>query len=201
MLLNIEKIVKDLINQKFSIINQIFEDHLLNLFYNEIQKIDLEEDLENAGIGRNKSYMIEKNVRSNKIKWLDGNNHSQKLLFKNLENIRLELNKNLMLGLFDFEGHFAIYKNGDFYKRHFDSFKGNKNRIISLVIYLNKNWQEKDGGVLNLYQNINDDKPIFSVNPNFGNAILFLSEEIPHEVTISKKTRYSIAIWFKARNL
>ncbi len=106
-----------------------------------------------------------------------------------------------MLGLFDFEAHFAVYNKGDFYKKHLDSFKGEKNRLISMVIYLNKDWQEADGGILNVYQDIDDEKPLISVLPKWGNVILFLSEELAHEVTISNKTRYSIANWFRVREI
>jgi SM-20-related protein len=200
-MLEIEKVVNDLLTKKFSVIEQIFEENFLYLLHDEITKIDLNNDLQNAGIGRGKKHILARDIRSDRIKWIDDNNHVQNLLFQKLEDLRLELNKNLTLGLFDFESHFAIYKKGDFYKKHLDSFKGRKNRIISLVIYLNKGWRKEDEGILNIYQNINDSRPSFSLVPNFGRAILFLSEEVPHEVIVSKKTRYSIAAWFKVRNM
>lgn len=197
----IKNTVDDLVDNSISIVEQIFEPELLQLLFDEILEIEAEDDLQNAKIGRLDQNILYQKIRSDKIKWLEGNTKAQKLLFEKLENIRIELNKNLMLGLFDFETHFAVYKNGDFYKKHFDSFRGDKNRIISMVIYLNKNWQESDGGVLNIYKNIEDLKPEFSVAPKWGNAVFFLSEEVPHEVAISNKTRYSIAVWFRVRDI
>jgi SM-20-related protein len=38
------------------------------------------------------------------------------------------------------------------------------------------------------------------VPPKNGTLVLFLSEEFPHEVLVAKKTRYSIAGWFRINN-
>ena len=197
----IDKIADDLAAQKFAILHDFFEPALLNLLHEEISTIDENNNLKKAGVGRNDDYIVAKEIRKDKIKWLNNNTPAQKILFEKLENIRIELNKSLMLGLFDFEAHYSVYQKGDFYKKHVDSFKGGKNRIISLVIYLNKEWQEEDGGILNIYQEMDDLNPSFSLLPKLENAILFLSEEVPHEVTISKKTRYSIATWFRVRDI
>jgi SM-20-related protein len=65
--------------------------------------------------------------------------------------LQLYLNKQLLLGLFSFESHFSHYAPGDYYKRHKDAFKGEANRVLSLVLYLNSAWQQDDGGELVLY--------------------------------------------------
>lgn len=196
-----KKIVDDLLATGLSHIEQIFETKLLQSLHDEIAVIDQKNDLKNAKIGRLENHALSQNIRSDKIKWLDGDTIAQKLLFEKLEYIRVDINKNLMLGLFDVEAHYAVYKKGDSYQKHFDSFKGDKSRVISLVIYLNDNWQESDGGILNIYKNIDDQQPTSCISPKWGNAILFLSEKIPHEVSISNKTRYSIASWFRVRNI
>lgn len=200
-MLEIAKIADDLVAQKFSVIKKIFTEELLNALHDEIVVIDQNNDLRRAGVGRDEDYTLEKTIRKDKIHWIDNSTKAQQSLSQELENLRLQLNKNLMLGLFDFEAHFAVYEKGDFYKKHLDSFKGARNRVVSLVIYLNKNWQENDGGTLNLYHEMDDQKPLLSLSPNWGNAVLFLSEEIPHEVTIANKTRYSIAVWFRVREI
>ncbi len=43
----------------------------------------------------------------------------------------------------------------NYYHEHKDQFKNNSDRKYSLINYLNKDWQEKDGGALMVYQ---DDK-------------------------------------------
>ena len=53
-----------------------------------------------------------------------------------------------MLGLFEMEVCFAVYPPGGFYDRHLDSFAGARNRVVSLVAYLNEDWDEARGGAL-----------------------------------------------------
>lgn len=194
-----EKVVNDLLNNGISTIDHICDDTLLQLLHAEITDINRKDDLRNAKIGRFKNNRLHQKIRRDKIKWLTGKTPTQQAFLEILESLRVVLNEHLMLGLFNTEAHYAVYRQGDFYKKHFDSFKGGKNRIISLVLYLNKNWQEGDGGLLNIYQNIDDETPISHICPKWGNAVLFLSEDIPHEVTTSNTTRYSIAAWFRVR--
>jgi len=35
------------------------------------------------------------------------------------------------------------------------------------------------------------------VTPSYGTLVTFLSEEMPHEVLVSKRDRYAIAGWFR----
>ena len=69
------------------------------------------------------------------------------------ESLQRFLNKRLFLGLFSFESHFAHYNKGDFYKKHKDAFKGEGNRVLSVVVYLNQQWSSEDGGELVIYNN------------------------------------------------
>lgn len=198
-MLNIDKIADNLATQGFSFLENVFEEKLLQLLLSEIITIDENADFKEAGVGRLEDHILEKNIRKDKISWIEGRTAAQQSLFEKLEFIRCQINQNLMLGIFNIEAQFAIYKKGDFYKRHFDSFKGNRNRLVSLVIYLNKDWQENDGGNLNIYTNQADEQPALTIIPKWGNAILFLSEKVPHEVMICHKTRYSIAVWFRVQ--
>ncbi|MEQ3446267.1 2OG-Fe(II) oxygenase [Pseudoalteromonas sp. XMcav2-N-2] len=100
------------------------------------------------------------------------------------------------MGLFSFESHFAHYASGSYYKRHYDAFRGETNRVLSLVTYLNPGWGHNDGGEMVLYQDDHDLEGI-KVVPLHGTLALFLSEEFPHEVLPAKRDRYSIAGWFR----
>jgi SM-20-related protein len=42
-----------------------------------------------------------------------------------------------------------------------------------------------------------EDRAIGLVRPDAGRAVLFLSEDVPHEVLPARRTRYSIACWFR----
>lgn len=68
-----------------------------------------------------------------------------------MEQIRCEVNRHFFLGLFEYEAHFAKYEAGDFYLKHLDSFRGNENRKLTTVFYLNENWTPADGGELKIY--------------------------------------------------
>jgi SM-20-related protein len=110
--------------------------------------------------------------------------------------LQVYLNRRLFLGLFSFESHFAHYAPGHFYKRHLDAFKGEANRVLSLVTYLNPEWSKSDGGELVIYENTGDTVGR-SVSPEFGTLAVFLSEEFEHEVKAATRDRYSIAGWFR----
>lgn len=66
-----------------------------------------------------------------------------------------------MLGLFSFESHFAHYAPGAFYKTHVDAFKGQANRVLSVVYYLNEAWGAKDGGEMVLYSDTQPDHILY----------------------------------------
>jgi SM-20-related protein len=134
--------------------------------------------------------------------------------FQLMETIRLSLNKALFMGLFEFESHFARYTPGAFYLRHLDAFAADNHRVLSSVLYLNNQWQPDDGGELVLYVEpasagvietacvgeTSIGQPIAAevvIAPLFGTLVLFLSEVFPHEVLPTRKTRYSLAGWFR----
>ena len=98
--------------------------------------------------------------------------------------------------MFSFESHFAHYAEGDFYKRHLDAFRGECNRVLSVVVYLNQNWQPDDGGEL-VIQVSDIEEDVIKVTPAFGTMVVFLSEQFPHEVLPARCDRYSIAGWFR----
>jgi Rps23 Pro-64 3,4-dihydroxylase Tpa1-like proline 4-hydroxylase len=71
-------------------------------------------------------------------------------------------------------------------------------RKISIIIYLNPNWEKKDGGELILYTL---DDQIVRVSPS--NCILiFFSDQIPHlvETILSDFKRVTLTLWIKTFN-
>jgi SM-20-related protein len=68
--------------------------------------------------------------------------------------------------------------------------------VLSLVAYLNPDWQLADGGELLIYEDSSTD-PVVVIQPLHGTVVLFLSEEVPHEVAPALCDRYSIAGWFR----
>ena len=149
-----------------------------------------------AGIGRGDDYLQNEFVRTDEICWINGDSEAGQQWLTWTANLQSYLNKRLFLGLFSFESHFAHYAPGDYYKRHYDAFKGESNRVLSVVTYLNSAWSADDGGDLVLYQNDHDRDGIHVV-PLYGTIAIFLSEEFPHEVLPASRDRYSVAGWFR----
>ncbi|ROS01291.1 SM-20-related protein [Sinobacterium caligoides] len=156
-----------------------------------------------AGIGRHGDHLLAKEIRSDRLHWLDYEHQAEANYLTWLEQMRIALNRRLFLGLFDSESHFAVYQPGDFYRRHIDAFRGRSNRTLTIVYYLNPEWAQADGGELCLYdtidkQSVRGQEPLIeSVLPSFGKMVIFLSEKFPHEVLTTQKTRYSIATWYR----
>ncbi len=153
-----------------------------------------------GGVGRDDRRLHE-SLRNDRIVWIDPDDDATRWYFAWIESLRIELNRTLFLGLFDYECHFAWYPAGSFYGRHLDAFRGRRSRRVSTVLYLNHKWTEDDGGSLMLYQ---QDEPeageaaaVRTVVPVHGRLVVFLSEDVPHEVQPAQRSRYSIAGWFR----
>ena len=76
-----------------------------------------------AAIGNNHTKQINEGIRSDKISWLTNEETNSDILKyqENILNLKNALNEYFYLGLNDFEGHFAIYPEGSFYKKHIDA--------------------------------------------------------------------------------
>ena len=108
-------------------------------------------DFKQAVVGRRTEFVVDHLIRSDKILWITGESSPELKWINFCNNLKEYLNHNLYLGLSSFESHFAHYAKGDFYKRHSDTFKGQGNRIVSVVYYLNKEWVKDDGGEIIIY--------------------------------------------------
>ncbi|MBL4283709.1 2OG-Fe(II) oxygenase [Vibrio fluvialis] len=158
------------------------------------------ENWKRARIGRNDDLQRETTIRSDKIQWLSQNMAQQvQDYLERMEQIRQAVNRDFFLGLFEYEAHFAKYEQGDFYKKHLDAFRGQENRKLTTVFYMNEAWQPADGGELKIYDL--DDQLIDTVAPVAGRLVVFLSEKFPHEVLPTHADRVSIAGWFRTNGV
>ncbi len=190
-----DRIAIALSQQGYIILDAALPEQMVTGLFVHYQSINAKE-FDQAGIGRENDHQLNPFVRSDEIFWLDKSQPACIYYLNWSENLRLELNKRLFLGLFDYECHYAWYPTGAFYKKHFDAFNGNTNRVISTVLYLNPNWQPGDGGELLIYCKDEVD-PIETIQPYFGRLVIFLSEDFPHEVVKTNKPRRSLAGWFR----
>jgi SM-20-related protein len=151
-----------------------------------------------AGTGAGTTPAIRPSVRGDHLLWWDTSQGSSAQLacLDRFEALRLTLNRELQLGLLDFECHFAVYPAGARYGRHLDRFKTDARRTLSCVLYLNADWREDDGGQLRLHL---DESHSVDVMPRAGTLVTFLSERFEHEVLPATRERLSLAGWFRRR--
>lgn len=176
------------------------ETDLCQALLEEAQAHQQEGKLQRAGIGRGDEHQLNSDIRRDKIKWLDGKTPTQQAYLAKMADLQFRLNRELFLGLFEYECHYALYQPGDFYKKHYDSFRDQANRIVTTVLYLNPDWSPGKGGELVIYANEEDTKPTL-VSPYFGTLAVFMSEEILHEVLPTQQSRFSISGWFRLNNM
>ena len=196
-----ELIANDVIDKGHSIRPYALPENLTTLLLQHITELP-SENFKRAGIGRAKEHTINDFIRTDEICWINGNSSAGCAWIKWAGLLQEYLNKRLFLGLFFFESHFSHYAKGDFYKKHKDAFKGEGNRVLSVVVYLNQNWSRDDGGELVIYEQSLANSAIIehnkiTVTPSFGTIVVFLSEEFPHEVLPALRDRYAIAGWFR----
>jgi SM-20-related protein len=150
-----------------------------------------------AGIGCGSALAVREGIRGDHIEWLqDGQSPACDRYLGLLDQLRLALNRGLYLGLEDYEGHFALYPPGAFYRKHVDRFRDDDRRTVSAVLYLNQDWQPEQGGALRLYLG---DGTTQDVLPQAGSLLVFLSADLPHEVLPASRERLSLTGWFRRR--
>ncbi|MDB6080704.1 MAG: 2OG-Fe(II) oxygenase [Akkermansiaceae bacterium] len=156
-----------------------------------------------AGVGKGAGLAIREDIRRDHVLWLDAAADAapfQKIYLEKLEQLRLALNERFYLGLFDFEGHFAIYPEGAFYKAHLDRHQNTQERLLTVILYLNEHWLPGDGGELKLWTTQGQqDGPSEIIEPHMGTLVVFLAGDHWHEVLPAAKNRMSITGWFLTR--
>ena len=153
-----------------------------------------------AGIGKASDHHINDEVRKDEVLWLEPLQLSpeQILFWQKLENLKNEINTALFLGLWNLNGHYSYYPVSGHYHAHLDRFSRDDTRTISMVLYLNEDWNEGDGGELRIHDSRLPGGQ-FDVTPIGGRLICFLSSSVLHEVLPTKKPRKSFAGWWNRR--
>lgn len=157
------------------------------------QKLNKRDKFAKAAIGSSGNEHIISEIRGDYIYWLDADKDNEMIeVFDTLTLVKRMINRYCFLSLSDYEFHFAYYPSGGFYKKHLDQFSNRNNRMISMIIYLNENWKNGDGGELKIYPNNSDSK---TIEPILNRCILFKSDTLLHEVLKSNKPRKSLTGW------
>ena len=150
-----------------------------------------------SGVGRGANHQIRTDIRGDHILWLDqiAPTAAQSHYWSVIKELRVEMNRELFLGLVSIEAHYAYYPPGAFYQNHIDRFSESDERSISCTLYLNSDWKEEDGGQLCLYAG----EHRAEIFPKAGTFVIFRSDTIPHEVSPAQRDRFSLTGWFLRR--
>lgn len=152
-----------------------------------------DENFKKAGIGALAEYQVKTSVRGDFVYWLESSRDTQlDDLFMLIEHIKTMFNRLCYLSLNGYEFHLAHYPEGSFYRKHLDQFRERSNRMITVILYLNENWQKGDGGELKIYKGGGD---TLLIEPIGNRCVIFRSDALEHEVLLTNKSRYSLTGW------
>jgi len=155
-------------------------------------------DFDAARIGGAPSLQRREDIRGDSTCWITPPLWAaEQSLLEELERLRLQLNRESLLGLFELELHYAWYPPGTGYERHVDQPQGRMQRLVSLVLYLNEDWTPEAGGELRLFDAVDGHRDIA---PVAGRLVCFLTPGREHAVLPTQRDRLSVSGWFRARD-
>jgi SM-20-related protein len=197
---NSEFLINNLCTKGFYIIDDFLKEEQCKSLRTTVQEQYAQGLFRGAKIGLNINQHENTTIRKDEILWLNDaeTNLEIRIFLEKINQLADLLNQSIFLGLHEIEAHFASYQPGTYYKKHCDQFANQKTRKITFVYYLNKDWQDEYGGLLNLYNTEN--QLIQKVIP-LENRFICFNSELPHEVSVTHKPRYSITGWMKTRPL
>lgn len=151
--------------------------------------------LRRAGIQR--GAQLDAAVRSDEIAFLTADEAEGPLAIavERFEALRVAMNEAAWLGLRSFDLQLARYAPGARYVRHLDAFKGQANRRLTAIAYLNEGWEPAHGGALRLFAEAGE----VVIEPVLDRLVVFLSERLEHEVEEAHHERWALTAWYSPR--
>lgn len=196
-----EPIIDGILNDGYGVVDGFLTKAEAQALAQRLRQRRAEGQFKAAAIG-NQQVTVEKQIRGDEIFWLDDTEATpeEAIYLNRIKDFIQYINRTCYLGLQDYELHYALYPPGTFYKRHLDRFRTDSRRKLSVICYLNADWQEADGGQLAIYLP-NDDGPerIETILPVSGRLVCFESDRLEHEVLPATRERLSVTGWLKTR--
>lgn len=190
-----EELIEGIVNHDFGVCDSFLTEDFAHALRLQLLAEFEQNKFSPASIGQGNHQRQHLEIRNDCILWIepDSSNKLEREFLDLVNNFIQYLNRSCFTGLQHFEFHYACYPKGSFYRKHVDSFVNDKSRQFSLIVYLNPDWTEDDGGQLKLYLK---DKTV-EILPLLGRAVCFPSHLIPHEVLSAQNNRLSITGWLK----
>src|SRR5690554_1070403 len=182
-----------LAQQDYVIIDDFLTSEQLAIAHHFFDQKKAEDAFKKAAIGASGNSKVIQEIRGDYTYWIEREKDKELAsIFDVLDEVKAILNRMLFLSIADYEFHLAHYPKGSFYKKHLDQFDGRNNRMVSVIIYLNKGWKDGDGGELRIYP---EDQDPIDIAPIENRCIMFRSDTLYHEVLTSNTSRKSITGW------
>ena len=191
-----DTLIESFIEDRVGIAEGFLSDRLALQLKENLIKLFAEKQLQSAGTGNDTHVAHDKLFRSDIIYWLDRNHENvhENSFFDLMDSFVSYLNETCFTGINSYEFHYTLYEPGSFYKKHIDQFRNNDSRQYSMIMYLNEDWVDGDGGELSIHH----EHGVQDISPLNGRSIFFKSNELAHEVLLTHKSRMSITGWLKS---
>jgi SM-20-related protein len=198
---DLDPLAQDLTLQGWHTSTTLVPQALCEGLLDELLRLKSEKSLLKAQMGQGAHRHRNDEIRGDYIHWLEPTSDvvAEKNFFVWLKNFIADINQTLLLGLNDFEVHYAFYPPQTQYEKHVDVFQSSSARKLSFVLYLNKEWAPENGGELILFEEKNPLQEAQRIAPEFGRLVVFLSNQIYHQVNFTKQERFSVTGWLKNR--
>ncbi len=188
-------LINSFIDNRIGIADDFLSESLSFHLKQNLATLNLDKQLRPAGTGDSANVDHTNLFRGDSIYWLDRKNQNvHENSFLDLMDAFVQyLNDTCYTGITSYEFHYTLYGEGSSYKKHLDQFRDNDSRKYSMVMYLNTDWKEMDGGELCIHFA----NRIQHISPMAGKTVFFKSNELEHEVLVTHKPRMSITGWLK----
>ena len=197
-------------SQGYVIIDNFISEDLQKALRDDVQRLRKASEFATAKIGQDSTNALNTDIRVAETCFLGPSklqnqpSPAREQMYAVLDQVRADLpnqplDKNLS------ELLYAYYPQGGFYRRHRDAIAGSAStlRKYSLLLYLNQNWKEEDGGKLRMHFDSGGDELPAGETPNFqdvdpkgGTLVLFESDKVPHEVLDTNAERVAVVGWY-----
>lgn len=194
-----EPLIDGILEQGYGVVDGFLTPDEVTQLRNRLYERQEAGEFREAGIGSGQA-TVEKRIRGDEIVWLEAATATpeEAALLNRVQQFSDYLNQTCYLGLRDYELHYARYPAGTFYRRHLDRFRTDSKRKLSIITYLNADWQPADGGQLAIYLPGTDGaEQTIRLDPIGGRLVCFDSGLLEHEVLPATRERLSVTGWLR----